>query len=119
MQPLIDHLVIDVRDRLREEARRLRALSFTLRPLGRHSLGSVNHLAMFGQDYLELLGTDVPGGALRPDIAPYPVGLNGLVFRGEELGVLRAGGVPGVEEVAGRLRVPAREAMNTAIDFLP
>ncbi|WP_158295489.1 VOC family protein [Crenalkalicoccus roseus] len=86
MGPLIDHVVVDVRDRMEEGARRYRALGFTLTPLGRHSLGSANHLAIFGRDYLELLGTDVPGGALRPDLAGYPVGLNGLVFlaRGAE-----------------------------------
>lgn len=86
MGPLIDHLVVDVRDRMEEGARRYRALGFVLTPLGRHSLGSANHLAIFGRDYLELLGTDMPGGALRPDLAGFPVGLNGLVFlaRGAE-----------------------------------
>jgi hypothetical protein len=86
MGPLIDHVVVDVRDRMEEGARRYRALGFALTPLGRHSLGSANHLAIFARDYLELLGTDIPGGALRPDLAGYPVGLNGLVFlaRGAE-----------------------------------
>jgi Glyoxalase-like domain len=86
MGPLIDHIVVDVRDRMEEGARRYRALGFTLTPLGKHSLGSANHLAIFGRDYLELLGTDVPGGALRPDLAGFPIGLNGLVFlsRGSE-----------------------------------
>jgi hypothetical protein len=80
MDPLIDHIVVDVRDRMEEGARRYRALGFTLTPLGKHSLGSANHLAIFGRDYLELLGTDQPGGTLRPDLAGYPIGLNGLVF---------------------------------------
>ncbi|MBL6077401.1 VOC family protein [Belnapia sp. T18] len=81
MDNLIDHVVIDVRDRMAEGAEAWRRLGFQLTPMGKHSLGSANHLAILGRDYLELLGTDVPGGALRPDIAPYPVGLNGLVFR--------------------------------------
>ena len=81
MGPLIDHVVVDVRDRMEEAARRYRALGFTLTPLCRHSLGSANHLAIFGRDYLELLGTDVPGGALRPDLAGFPIGLNGLVLK--------------------------------------
>ena len=81
MAPVLDHLVFDVRDRMAEGAARLAALGFQLTPMGKHSLGSANHLAVFGDDYLELLGTDVPGGALRPDIASYPVGLNGLVFK--------------------------------------
>ena len=98
MQPLIDHVVVDVRDRMEEGARRYRALGFQLTPMGRHSLGSANHLAIFGRDYLELLGTDQPGGALRPDLDPYPIGLNGLVFRGHEAEALapaqQAAGVP-------------------------
>ena len=90
MEPLIDHIVIDVRDRMEEGARRYRALGFTLTPLGKHSLGSANHLAILGRDYLELLGTDVPGGALRPDLAGFPVGLNGLVFLARESDKLQA-----------------------------
>ncbi len=90
MDPLIDHIVIDVRDRMEEGARRYRALGFTLTPLGKHSLGSANHLAILGRDYLELLGTDVPGGALRPDLAGFPVGLNGLVFLARESDQLQA-----------------------------
>jgi hypothetical protein len=88
--PLIDHVVVDVRDRMEEGARRYRALGFQLTPLGRHSLGSANHLAIFGRDYLELLGTDVPGGTLRPDLAGFPVGLNGLVFLAKRSEALQA-----------------------------
>ena len=40
----------------------------------------MNHLMMFGTDYLELLGFGA-GGATRPELAPFPVGLNGLVFK--------------------------------------
>jgi len=90
MEPLIDHIVVDVRDRMEEAARRYRALGFTLTPIGRHSLGSANHLAIFGRDYLELLGTDIPGGALRPDLAGFPIGLNGLVFLAREAEQLQA-----------------------------
>src|SRR3954451_629744 len=79
-------------------AARMAALGFRLTPMGKHSLGSANHLAIFGTDYLELLGTDVPGGALRPDLDPFPIGLNGLVFRGHDSEALEAGllanGVP-------------------------
>lgn len=90
MGPQIDHVVVDVRDRMEEAARRYSALGFTLTPLGRHSLGSANRLAMFGRDYLELLGTEVPGGALRPDLAGFPIGLNGLVFRTDNAEQLQA-----------------------------
>ena len=58
MAPVLDHLVIDVRDRMAAGAARMAALGFQLTPMGKHSLGSANHLAVFGEDYLELLGTD-------------------------------------------------------------
>src|SRR3954452_6152113 len=78
--PILDHAVIDVRDRMDEAARVFAALGFTLTPRGHHTLGSMNHLMMFGTDYLELLGFGT-GGATRPELAPFPVGLNGLVFK--------------------------------------
>ena len=78
--PVLDHVVIDVRDRMDEAMRRFAALGFRLMPRGRHTLGSVNQLAMFTTDYLELLGFD-EGGATRLEIARFPAGLNGLVFK--------------------------------------
>src|SRR5215472_13500293 len=56
------------------------SLGFLLTARGHHTLGSVNHLAMFATDYLELLGFG-GGGVVRSDIARFPVGLNGLVFK--------------------------------------
>jgi hypothetical protein len=41
---------------------------------GRHTLGSENHLAMFGSDYLELLGTGETSPAVRADLAGFPRG---------------------------------------------
>lgn len=78
--PVLDHLVIDVRDRMDEAARTFSALGFALTPRGHHTLGSMNHLMMFATDYLELLGFG-DGGTARPELAPFPVGLNGLVFK--------------------------------------
>jgi catechol 2,3-dioxygenase-like lactoylglutathione lyase family enzyme len=80
--PRLDHVVIDVRDRMEEAARAFAALGFRLTPRGHHTLGSVNHLAIFATDYLELLGFG-EAGASRPELARYPVGLNGLVFKSE------------------------------------
>jgi len=77
--PVLDHVVIDVRDRMDEAAQTFAALGFHLTPRGHHTLGSMNHLAMFATDYLELLGFGAEG-ANRPELAPFPVGLNGLVF---------------------------------------
>ena len=81
--PVLDHVVIDVRDRMDEAAQIFGSLGFTLTPRGHHTLGSMNHLMMFGTDYLELLGFG-SGGATRPELAPFPVGLNGLVFKTDD-----------------------------------
>jgi len=78
--PVLDHVVIDVRERVDEAMRCFASLGFLLTPRGRHTLGSVNHLAMFTTDYLELLGFG-EDGATRAEIARFPAGLNGLVFK--------------------------------------
>src|SRR4029077_12419206 len=78
--PLLDHVVIDVRDRMDEAAHVFTALGFSLTPRGHHTLGSTNHLAMFATDYLELLGFG-EGGASRDELQSFPIGLNGLVFK--------------------------------------
>ena len=80
MKAQLDHLVVDVHDRLDEGAAKWRALGFHVTPRGRHSLGSANHLIIFDTDYLELLGWEA-GAAARPDLGGFPIGLNGLVFR--------------------------------------
>jgi glyoxalase-like protein len=81
--PILDHIVIDVRDRIDEAAQRFAELGFQLTPRGHHTLGSRNHLAMFATDYLELLGFGA-GGASRAEIEPFPIGLNGLVFKADD-----------------------------------
>ena len=78
--PVLDHVVVDVRHRIDEAMQAFSALGFQLTPRGRHTLGSVNHLAMFATDYLELLGF-AEDGAARAEIARFPAGLNGLVFK--------------------------------------
>jgi hypothetical protein len=81
--PILDHIVIDVRDRIDEAVQRFSALGFHLTPRGYHTLGSSNHLAIFATDYLELLGFGVDGAA-RPELQPFPIGLNGLVFKTDD-----------------------------------
>jgi hypothetical protein len=78
--PVLDHVVIDVRDHIDEAMRCFSSLGFQLTPRGHHTLGSVNHLAMFTTDYVELLGFG-EDGATRTEIARFPTGLNGLVFK--------------------------------------
>jgi len=80
---MLDHIVIDVRDRIDAAAERFAALGFRLTPRGHHTLGSSNHLAMFATDYLELLGFGT-GGASRAEIQRFPIGFNGLVFKAED-----------------------------------
>jgi len=95
--PVLDHVVVDVRDRIDEAMRCFASLGFLLTPRGHHSLGSVNHLAMFTTDYLELLGFGEHGTA-RPELIPFPVGLNGLVFKTADADLVRrqaaAAGLP-------------------------
>ena len=95
----LDHVVINARDDMDRAADIYTRLGFTLTERGYHSLGSINHLAMFGTDYLELIA--VPKGATsgRLDLLTFPFGLNGLVFGSEDSAVTygalsKAGVVP-------------------------
>jgi hypothetical protein len=78
----VDHVVIDVRDRIDDAMAVYRSLGFSLTERSTHTLGSVNHLAVFESSYLELLGFGA-SGTPRSDIAQFPIGLNGLVFNTE------------------------------------
>ena len=94
----LDHVVINARDDMDRAADIYRNMGFTLTERGYHSLGSMNHLAMFGTDYLELIA--IPKGAStgRMDLLQFPAGLNGLVFGSEDSTVtyneLAKAGVP-------------------------
>jgi hypothetical protein len=81
--PTLDHVVVNARDRLDQAAGTYRRLGFTLTPRGYHTLGSMNHLAMFGTDYLELVAVR-PGDDSRPEIMAAPLGLDALVFGTED-----------------------------------
>ena len=81
--PTLDHVVVNVRDQIDAGAEAYRRLGFTLTPRGYHTLGSMNHLAMFGTDYLELIAASA-GETRRPDVLGAPFGLNGLVFGTED-----------------------------------
>ena len=79
--PRIDHAVVNVLGELDGAAETYRRLGFQLTPRGHHTLGSSNHLAVFGSDYLELLGYEPGRVAERADAWRYPPGLTGLVFK--------------------------------------
>jgi hypothetical protein len=81
--PTLDHVVVNARDRIDQAADTYQRLGFTLTPRGYHTLGSMNHLAMFGTDYLELIAAPA-GTTSRAEILDAPLGLNGLVFGSED-----------------------------------
>ena len=66
-------------------------------PRGYHTLGSMNHLAILGSEYLELIAA-APGETRRAEILAAPFGLNGLVFGTENsagvYAALHEAGVP-------------------------
>lgn len=76
----LDHLVINTHFEMTAAHTIFEQLGFTLTPQGRHSLGSINHLAVFESDYIELLGLPSDGGPLREEVLSSPVGIDGLVF---------------------------------------
>lgn len=82
---ILDHIVINVRFDMDGAQARFTDLGFTLTPRGYHTLGSCNHLMMFGRDYLELVGVPEDAAERRPELARAPVGLNGLVFKSEDV----------------------------------
>ena len=48
----LDHVVINVKDDMDLAQLVFSNLGFTLTPRGYHTLGSINHLMMFGSDYM-------------------------------------------------------------------
>lgn len=82
--PRLDHVVINVASQLDDASALFRRLGFQLTERGHHSLGSSNHLAIFGDNYLELLGFEAGRGNLRQDLWQSPIGLSGLVWKTED-----------------------------------
>lgn len=82
--PRLDHVVINVAGELDEASALFRRLGFQLTARGHHSLGSSNHLAVFGDNYLELLGFEEGRNNLRQDLWQSPIGLSGLVWKTDD-----------------------------------
>lgn len=89
--PTLDHVVVNARNDIDGAAETFCRLGFTLTERGYHTLGSMNHLAMFGTDYLELIAVpkDAPAD-VRADVQGSPFGLNGFVFGTEDSAALHA-----------------------------
>ena len=81
----LDHAVINVKFEMDRAAPLFARLGFTVTPRGYHSLGSINHLMIFGTDYLELVGLPAGIENPRPELTDSPLGLNGLVFKSDDV----------------------------------
>ena len=88
--PQIDHVLVNVNDRLDDAARAYKRLGFVLTPRGHHSVGSSNHLAIFGNDYLELLGYEPQNAAKAAGLWGDLTGLAGIVFKTDDAEALYA-----------------------------
>jgi Glyoxalase-like domain len=77
----LDHAVISVRDQMDHAVDLYTRMGFTVTHRGVHRVGSINHLMVFDDDYLELIGFPAGGEHLRPDLTEAPIGLDGLVLR--------------------------------------
>jgi hypothetical protein len=97
-KPILDHIVADTHDRMDEAVEIFRRLGFHMTPRGKHTLGSINHLAILRDNYFELLGFEKDATEVRADIARFPIGLNGLVFQSDDSAAtyetMRRNGVP-------------------------
>jgi catechol 2,3-dioxygenase-like lactoylglutathione lyase family enzyme len=89
-RPIFDHLVINARERLDAAETCYRELGFHLTPRGYHTLGSINHCAAFGTDYLELVGIGTHVPKPRIELLRFPEGLNGIVFATDDAAGLYA-----------------------------
>jgi hypothetical protein len=77
----LDHAVVNAMFETDAAASCFEALGFALTPRGYHSLGSVNHLMMFRDHYLELVGLPVGAATLRREVLESRLGIDGLVFK--------------------------------------
>jgi catechol 2,3-dioxygenase-like lactoylglutathione lyase family enzyme len=80
-QPEIDHVVITVGATLDAAKACFERLGFFLTERGHHTLGSSNHLAILGTDYIELLGFEPGRVVTRTDLTTLPLGLTGIAFK--------------------------------------
>lgn len=85
----IDHVVFNAKTELDELETMFGRLGFTLSPRAFHSLGSMNHVAMFRQGYLELIGVPPERPDARPEVSQSRTGIDGVVFRTEDADATR------------------------------
>jgi hypothetical protein len=79
--PVIDHAVINVDDELNQAQHLFQRMGFQLSERGHHSMGSSNHLAIFKDNYLELLGYEADRQTSSRGLWQVAPGLAGLVWK--------------------------------------
>ncbi len=79
----LDHLVINAQRDMDPAAKLFERLGFCLTPRGHHSAGSINHLMLERNAYLEIVAVP-PTGRQRQDVLDSSLGLDGLVFRTDD-----------------------------------
>lgn len=77
----LDHTVINVHFDMDRAQTMFESLGFQLTPRGRHSLGSINHLIVLQDDYVEIVGLPTDTDVLRQEVLNSPIGIDGLVFQ--------------------------------------
>lgn len=77
----LDHTVINVHFDMDRAQAVFESLGFQLTPRGRHSLGSINHLIVLKDDYVEIVGLPTGTDVLRQEVLDSPIGIDGLVFQ--------------------------------------
>lgn len=77
----LDHTVINVHFDMDRAQAIFESLGFQLTPRGRHSLGSINHLIILKDDYVEIVGLPTDTDQLRQEVLESPIGIDGLVFQ--------------------------------------
>ncbi|WJR80995.1 VOC family protein [Bradyrhizobium sp. NP1] len=87
---MFDHAVLNLHYHLDAGEELFGSLGFKISPRGYHSLGSMNHLIVFGTNYLELIGLDPANPNPRKELLDWPVGLNGLVYSSDDIEVTQA-----------------------------
>jgi len=85
----IDHVVLNAKTDLDALEGAFGCFGFRLSPRGFHSLGSINHVAMFARGYLELIGVPPEQPDARPEITRGRTGIDGLVLQTEDADATR------------------------------
>jgi len=96
-----DHAVFNLHYDLDAGERLFKGLGFNVTPRSYHTLGSMNNLVVFDNNYLELIALDPSNPNPRKELLDWPIGLNGLVYASDDIDAtaarLRASHLPVLE----------------------